>query len=226
MLDSKLKQLARNSRPSVRVRAALELAKEAGVEAAAELRKLAFHDESAEVRYEARRALERHRQTFLAVPTPAACASRVQDVASFDSALDSGQASRQVEAIAWAVRSGHSAGLARLNALAKTELDPEVRSAIATALGRLGSASEVPSLVPLLVDANARVRANALEALAYLNSAYWTSNASCTGASQASELPIAWVGMTNGERSPSMPTVRPMSPWSSVGRPASASRPF
>ena len=164
-----LKKRVKDTRPSVRMAASRELATLSTPAAAQELRKLAFHDQSPEVRYEARRALEAHR---LSCPPVVPC-SKEQEIRSregFRTSLMAAEPSRRVAAAFWLVQNPFPEGVSQLLDALPRERDPEVRASMACALGRMGGWTHLSCLDQLLADSDARVRANALEALVYLQS--------------------------------------------------------
>ncbi|MBI2945737.1 MAG: HEAT repeat domain-containing protein [Candidatus Wallbacteria bacterium] len=70
--------------------------------------------------------------------------------------------------VRWAIRAGFDAGLQALEEAAAVETSADVMVGLASALGRLGGSIQVLSLERLLRHLDARVRATAVEALAFL----------------------------------------------------------
>ncbi len=77
---------------------------------------------------------------------------------------------RRASAPSRPTRSASSAGAARCRDLVSATQDPEsdVRAAAATAIGKVGTAEEGKSLIPLLADESATVRNRALQAIGVL----------------------------------------------------------
>ena len=134
-----------------------------GLEAA--LEQIAAHDESARVRYAARKALAlwRRRQTVTARLAP------VPESAQLEALLASPEAEVRMAAAQQAAKLGRSDLMPRLRERLTTETDAGVRARLVTAFERLGEPADVTQVLPLLADPDHRVRANAVLAAAALD---------------------------------------------------------
>lgn len=141
-----------------------------GREVLARLQSIAASDESPEVRYTAKKALNYWSEVFEAADAGGDYLDLdgrdgLLDVEKLRSVLESGDSSRQFLAIMEVVQRGEEVALPLIRERLPREDDPWVVSMLVKAVGALGNRADVTTLQPFIHHRNARVVANCVEAL-------------------------------------------------------------
>ena len=156
---------------SDRRRAVALIAQTQSKEALAALVKIAEYDVSADVRYFARRAILAVKESLRPAVSQAAQTPEITDTdltALFSGKMNEPELKGVI--IRHIIDSNKKERLADLICLAQSEPDPAVISAILIAVGKFGAEDEVKIIAQYLNHENARVRANAVEALELIGS--------------------------------------------------------
>ncbi len=141
-----------------------------GPEVLKKLHDMAANDESPEVRYTAKKALnywadlledQQAHENDLVIDT----ADGLLDMDRFRAVLGSGESTEQLLAILDVVQRGEEVALAAIEDFINQEDDPWVLSMMVKAVGALGQRQHVTVLQPFLHHKNKRVVANCIEAL-------------------------------------------------------------
>jgi HEAT repeat protein len=130
------------------------------------LQNLAESDESVELRFLARKAIQAVKSAILPEGISKPSTSPVSQPVVFSAA--SGE--EKVAIVHEIVRKGLHKNLISLRGMLKSESDPTVLSAILPAIGKFGSEADIQSFEPFLQHPSPRVRANAIEALELIGS--------------------------------------------------------
>ena len=141
-----------------------------GPEVIAKLHDIAVNDESPEVRYTAKKALNYWSELLEEQQQPVADvliddADGQVDMERFREILGSGESTEQLVAILEVVQRGEEVALAAIEDFINQEDDPWVLSMMVKAVGALGQRQHVTVLQPFLHHKNKRVVANCIEAL-------------------------------------------------------------
>lgn len=145
----------RRGEESARKTAILKLTKDRDVRGLAMLRKVEASDESAEIRFVAKKAL-----VYLAKG-----AAEAEDVAAFDA----DEPRERIEALERAAILDDRESLPAVLARVQTEDDPQVKRTLVTALGILGNKEHAGILDRFLEEGDAEIRVRALESLEHLD---------------------------------------------------------
>ena len=141
-----------------------------GPEVIEKLHEIAVTDESPEVRYTAKKALNYWSELLEEQQQPLADvviddADGLVDMDKFREILGSGESTEQLVAILEVVQRGEEVALAGIEDFINQEEDPWVLSMMVKAVGALGQRQHVTVLQPFLYHKNKRVVANCIEAL-------------------------------------------------------------
>ncbi|MBP7633774.1 HEAT repeat domain-containing protein, partial [Candidatus Ozemobacteraceae bacterium] len=128
--------------------------------AAAILNKLAAQHPSVEIRYYARRALDSLNRRDEKPPHEPAADFSLKEL------FEAEDPKARFEGLKAALQAGTEEALAHIREGVGKEPVPQLQASFIIALGRLGSAADIPMLAKYLQHGDARIRANAVEALA------------------------------------------------------------
>ena len=167
-LDRLLADL-RHPEAATKKRAILEILKSELHDALFALQEVSLHDEDVEIRYFASKAANFLRAMKPAAPAAEAPQAPIAGVLTLETAardLRAPEPDTRLRCLQLIVHARDSRYLFLLFEITDGETEPLVRSALPLAIGILGNKDHVPFIVQkFLKDANARVRANAIEAL-------------------------------------------------------------